>query len=131
MHANWFAMKFTLEQLEKTSKSRPQGYREDVLQLATKIDDNLYELSEDNFKTLAEKYRLPSILEMIKNTANAASDALKKGRDVRSPEEIQRILSICGTCQFFILESKRCGACGCFLQAKTLFKSWHCPKNKW
>ena len=49
-------MRFTLKQLEEKSRHRPQGYYDEVLALAIKKENGFYELSNENYAKLAEKY---------------------------------------------------------------------------
>ena len=124
-------MKFTLKQLEKKSKSRPQGYFDDVINNSKNIGNNLYELSDENFNKIAEKYKLPKKVEMIKSATkemvNIFQDKIKK----RSEENQIKILEICSKCEKYIAASNRCGQCGCFLNAKVKFTSSTCPLKKW
>jgi hypothetical protein len=39
-------------------------------------------------------------------------------------------LDICSKCEFLDI-SKYCKVCGCFLPAKTYFKNFSCPIEKW
>ncbi len=124
-------MKFSLIQLENISKNRPQGYKEDVLNLSKRIDENIYELDDESYAKLAEKYRTPSFTEKIKNISIAAKDVVKNGREARSEDEIIQNSTICTKCPFLIANSFRCGQCGCFLSVKLTLKTWHCPIKKW
>jgi len=124
-------MKFTLEQLNEKSKNRPQGYREEVLSLAKKTDNYFYELSDESFAILAEKYRMPSFLEMITNAGKAALEAANSGLDVRDKEQTETCLKICAICPHLVIDPFRCGICGCFLEYKIKLKAWHCPQNRW
>ena len=124
--------KFTLEQLEEQSKNRPQGYKDEILQIAAKINEKYYELTQEQYEYLADKYRLPSKIEMIKNLVQAAKDAAIKGLKSRSAEEVEKNLKICTNCPFLIEKGFRCGQCGCCLKYKVLLdNAWHCPQNKW
>lgn len=124
-------MIFTLKQLEEKAPKRPNGYKEEVLGLSKKISDNLYELSEENYKLIADKYRLPTRLELTKNLSNSALDLIKNGFEARSKESIEENTKICFACEFLVENEFRCGVCGCSLKAKMLMKSWKCPKKKW
>jgi hypothetical protein len=124
-------MKFTLIQLESKSKNRPRGYYDEILALSVETETRgIYELSDENYIKLAEKYRLPSILQQVKNLSSSLVE-LTKDFDKRPQEEIEKNLTICASCPFLIEESLRCGVCGCFLKTKVIYKAWHCPKNKW
>lgn len=135
-------MIFSLQQLEEKSKNRPEGYKEDVLKLSKKIDNELYELEEKDYQYLVKKYSFPPRWQMIKNVIQAATDAAKNGFDTRSPAEIESIMKDhCVQCSYFREDGPRCGHCGCFLGGikedggikwgKALLKAWHCPIDKW
>lgn len=121
---------FTLEQLEEKAKKRPQGYKQDVLAASKKIDEHTYELGDVEFSQLAEKYRLPSFLEMAKNVAQSVAIAIANP-EFRHPEKIIECAKICQSCPLFIEESNRCGSCGCYLGIKIKFAEFECPENKW
>jgi hypothetical protein len=123
-------MQFSLEQIKEASKKRPQGYLEEFLGLAVKTDGNLYELSDENFAKLAKKYRLPSMIQMIENLTKAGVDAAQDP-SLRTKEEMERNAEICSECPFLIVDSFRCGQCGCFLDIKLRLRIWKCPINKW
>ena len=124
-------MKFTLEELKQKSQSRPNGYYDDVLAAATKIDDQMYELSDEAITQIALKWRLPSYAQMIANLANAAQAAISGGLNVRNGDETTAALTICATCPYLVEAGFRCGNCGCYLDYKVQLKDWHCPMNKW
>jgi hypothetical protein len=89
--------------------------------------------------------KLPSKFQMIKNLMNAAKDAIQNGLDVRSPEDIEKALTICSECPKLVNDDGwiRCGGCGCGLGfstpdgirpsklSKLALKAWHCPIGKW
>lgn len=124
-------MRYTLRQLDKKSESRPQGYREDVLAVSKDLGNENYEITDEAYQALAEKYRLPSVRQLIANVAEAVRQAVKDGFDVRAVEEAEKYMSICVTCPFFIERDCRCGKCGCWLTGKMQLKAWHCPLKKW
>lgn len=124
-------MKYTLRQLDKKSESRPQGYREDMLAASKSLENGLYEITDEAYQALAEKYRLPSARQLISNVIDAVKQAVKEGFDVRPAEEAERYMSICVLCPLFIEKDVRCGKCGCWLSAKMQLKAWHCPLKKW
>lgn len=123
-------MKFSLKELEEHSKKRPQGYYNEVLSLSIKINNNEYELSDENFSFLAQKYRTPSLFEITKNLIQATNQAISDPT-LRSQEEIEKITKICISCPFLVEDGFRCGVCGCFLKWKARLRSWKCPKGKW
>jgi hypothetical protein len=123
-------MLFTLKQLEEKSQHRPQGYYDDVLALSIKRENDFYELSDENYVKLAEKYRMPSILQELLNLSKAAGQAIVDPT-LRSEEEKEKCLKICAACPWLIEQGYRCGICGCFLIHKVKLQTWHCPKNFW
>jgi hypothetical protein len=123
-------MQFSLEQIKEASKNRPQGYLEEVLALATKANDDWYYLSDENFAKIAVKYRLPSVVQMIKNLAQAGAEAINDPTR-RTEEEMNKIAPICAGCPYLIVDSFRCVSCGCFLDIKMQLKAWNCPLDKW
>lgn len=40
-------------------------------------------------------------------------------------------MKICIQCDKFKKMTKQCENCGCFMPAKVLVPSMHCPENKW
>jgi hypothetical protein len=133
-------MIFRLRDLEDKAKIRPHGYKDEVLAVAKKIGDELYEISESDFEKLSDKYRLPSRLQMFRNVLEAAKLVIKDGPTRRSHEEVESIMPICAKCPMLIDDEFRCGVCGCFLGGikngkfkfgKMYLANWHCPKDKW
>lgn len=43
----------------------------------------------------------------------------------------RRRLAICESCPLFQNISRRCGACGCFVDEKVKYENEKCPKGKW
>jgi len=48
-----------------------------------------------------------------------------------SPEQIEQRMSLCRMCEMYDPAQNRCNACGCFLAAKTAFRSAECDLGKW
>lgn len=40
-------------------------------------------------------------------------------------------MAICNSCEFLFEPTMQCKKCGCFVKAKTRFKSFSCPIGKW
>ena len=40
-------------------------------------------------------------------------------------------MAICKECEHFNATLRKCGKCGCFMDAKTLFMDSECPIGKW
>lgn len=123
-------MIFNLQDLEEKSKSRPQGYKEEILASAKQISKGLYELDDETFKVLAEKYRVPQIKEKLKNFFESMKD-LADDPTMRNKEEVIANLEICQVCPYLIQDGLKCGVCGCYLKAKVQFKVFKCPIKKW
>ena len=75
--------------------------------------------------------KLPSLWQQAKNFAKASVDHVKGGMHEVSPEVKQARLDTCYGCEFYIKDSGRCAACGCFLQTKARWLANSCPKGKW
>ena len=78
---------------------------------------------------------LPSFKDMAKGLFGTATDVVKgalHGEGVFVNEEVYNArISICGGCEFFRTDDKRCTQCGCFMEAKTRLKKAFCPVHKW
>jgi len=74
----------------------------------------------------------PGIKQMALNATTSLTQAMKNPARV-SPEEQQRRMDICKSCEFLINKNgfDRCGKCGCFVKWKSALESWHCPIKKW
>jgi len=84
--------------------------------------------------TSGKKFRppdMPTVPQMAKNAAGAIKDAAFSGFKKVSPEETERRKAICEDCELFNQDSRRCGACGCWIDFKSLLEAWHCPIKKW
>lgn len=75
------------------------------------------------------KDKMPSTSKMGLTLAREMVTFTKSGFKTVSPEEAQRRLGICRTCDFFT--GKRCLKCGCFMVAKTKMATTACPIGKW
>lgn len=74
---------------------------------------------------------LPPLKEQATNFIKSAAKHVVSGLK-SSPKEVQeQRMAICSSCEFFIKDSMRCGACGCYLATKTRWDSSTCPKGKW
>lgn len=51
--------------------------------------------------------------------------------DLASDVEIEKRISICESCEFYIKSTTNCKKCGCFMKIKTKFKGLSCPIQKW
>lgn len=78
-----------------------------------------------------QKPQLPSLAKQASNFLKSATKHIATGGQVVSEEQQKARLDICSGCEYFIKEQNRCGSCGCFLGAKTKWKSSSCPLGKW
>ena len=66
-----------------------------------------------------------------------AKAVVKEGRAMvqRVPpmtdEQVEARMAICRGCEMYDAAQNRCNACGCFLAAKTRFRSAECELGKW
>lgn len=89
--------------------------------------------TEDQLLTQKTK-NFPPIGTMLKTFAGALKNeagAILSGSPRISEEQAIERMNICKQCEFFVQNSQRCRKCGCFLQAKVLFRSQSCPIGKW
>ena len=130
-------MKLRISKVHAAAADRPPGYVEDVLSRGA-VDGEWLELPDEEYAELKRKYRpqpeLPSMGRMMLNAFNAAAAEVKARAEMQKPltdEEMERRLSICQACEFFIPAQGRCAKCGCFMKFKSRLRSQHCPEGKW
>lgn len=84
---------------------------------------------------MADKKEFPNFFQQVKNLSQLSGEVVKDvvtGQEIFVSEEIkQSRLEECYSCSHYEKESKRCRACGCFLDYKTSVKSATCPIMKW
>jgi hypothetical protein len=72
---------------------------------------------------------------MAKGFIGSAKDVITgvvQGEGLLVTEELHNHrMKICGGCEFFLKEDKRCSKCGCFMEAKSKFNKTYCPIEKW
>jgi hypothetical protein len=66
-----------------------------------------------------------AVLDRLRNLAGDTVLA------IASDDEIEKRISICESCEFYIKSTTNCKKCGCFMKAKTKFKGVSCPIMKW
>lgn len=72
--------------------------------------------------------QLPSLLQQASNVLTAVATMTM----APATEELKAArLSICTSCPFILPESRRCVACGCYLDIKSSYKDAKCPKDYW
>jgi len=57
--------------------------------------------------------------------------AIASGQPNVTAEEISGRMAACRQCEMYDAIHNRCNACGCFLNAKALFRSAECDLGKW
>jgi hypothetical protein len=79
--------------------------------------------------------KLPSLTDMAKGFVGSAKDIISgvvAGEGLIASDEVyNHRMKVCGGCEFFIKEDKRCSKCGCFMEAKSKFIKTNCPMDKW
>jgi hypothetical protein len=78
---------------------------------------------------------LPSLTDMAKGFIGSAKDIISgvvAGEGLIASDEVHiHRMNICGGCEFFIRDEKRCNKCGCFMEVKSKFINTTCPIDKW
>jgi len=57
--------------------------------------------------------------------------AIASGQSGVTDEEVTERMDACRACEMYDNIQNRCNACGCFLNAKALFRSAECDLGKW
>jgi len=57
--------------------------------------------------------------------------AIAAGQSGVTDDEILDRMETCRNCEMYDDQQNRCNACGCFLNAKALFRSAECDLGKW
>jgi len=57
--------------------------------------------------------------------------AIASGQSGVTDDEIVERMNTCRSCEMYDDQQNRCNACGCFLNAKALFRSAECDLGKW
>lgn len=71
---------------------------------------------------------LPSKIQMAKNLATAVAKHIASGADTVSNEEYEQRLAACNRCPNLV-ESERCGLCGCYVERKAKWATSTCPDS--
>lgn len=67
------------------------------------------------------------VVSLSKEVAKFAS----AGFPVVSDAVFEERMAICGSCESFNLQEKRCLKCGCYMEAKAKMATTKCPLGKW
>lgn len=82
-----------------------------------------------------EENKYPSPLEMAKNLVSEVAtnvSSMLDGNDLETtPENANKRLDICLSCEFFDHTQERCTKCGCFMKLKAKLLAAKCPLEKW
>lgn len=122
-----------LTKLQSVAALKPQGYYDACLQAGTVVDDNL-ELSERAFAELRARFSPPPRGTQIRSFVGAVAAecaAVATGEPAVEPEQKAERISICESCEFLVSTDRRCGKCGCWMEAKAGFRTQQCPESKW
>ena len=65
----------------------------------------------------------PSFFQMAKSFTKDLAKYVKEGAPNVTPEDYEKRLDTCRSCEFLIEKSMRCGACGCLLEHKAKWKT--------
>lgn len=63
--------------------------------------------------------------------SNSIFDHIDKFLDKETLDLSKKRLSMCQECKHFNSDTKRCGICSCFMEAKTRLRNANCPIEKW
>jgi hypothetical protein len=61
----------------------------------------------------------------------AEAVAIASGQSGVTDDEVMERMTTCRSCEMYDDQQNRCNACGCFLNAKALFRSAECDLGKW
>jgi hypothetical protein len=73
-------------------------------------------------------------IDLAKRLAGAVvkeAVAIASGQSGVTDDEIVERMNTCRSCEMYDDQQNRCNACGCFLNAKALFRSAECDLGKW
>jgi hypothetical protein len=128
-------MIFLVHELNEKSKERPFGYKNLVLKLSKKLDHGCFELSQENYNFIKQKYGdRTNIIWKIKNFFKSIFQILNSiftGKVFSTYLLKQKRMSVCKKCENFQKKTKTCKICTCFMPFKTKFLAMKCPINKW
>jgi hypothetical protein len=72
---------------------------------------------------------------MAKGFVGSAKDIISGvvvGEGLIASDEVHaHRMKVCGGCEFFLKEDKRCSKCGCFMEVKSKFIKTTCPLDRW
>lgn len=70
-----------------------------------------------------------SLADMASGLLKSTVQIVQRGR--ATEEERATRIDLCKKCEHFILKSKQCSQCGCYMEAKTWIKAASCPIGSW
>lgn len=123
---------FLIDDIAKASQDRPQGYLEDMLEKASRIDETHIHFEEDAYFHLVEKYSRPSVKQQIVNLSASAAKWVEGGMKLAPKEARAERAAICDACEFLDRSGvfHKCSKCGCCM-IKLCLASESCPVGKW
>jgi len=78
-----------------------------------------------------ERYLDKKAKKEEKLSKSSILDLLDKDKYSHDLEEINKRISICESCEYFIKITKQCSKCGCFMKLKTRLTDASCPIGRW
>ena len=86
----------------------------------------------DNKKDDSENYvKPPSFFQMVKTFTTELATYIANGSPNVTTEDYVSRLEVCESCPHFMVQSARCGKCGCLMEHKAKMKTSDCPIGKW
>jgi len=67
----------------------------------------------------------------LESMGDIIKEAMETGEVKAAPEIINKRCKTCELCEEFIDHIRKCRACGCYMDLKTVLKATKCPLNKW
>ena len=82
-----------------------------------------------------EDCREPSLAQKLKNLSGTMKDVMKKvatdGEIMANKELVDKRMKLCEECSEFIQKTRKCKACGCYLDLKIKLTAAKCILDEW
>lgn len=115
--------------IEARAKDRPDGYVDEVMSMASRVDGDEVEIPDKAYAALLDKYRGgPTIPELVENFAGAMMRWAGAGFPTVSRETFDDRLVACTSCEHWT--GSKCIKCGCY-RLKMWLSTEHCPIGNW
>ena len=152
-------MKISLKLLKEYSSKRPDGYYDDVVSKG-RIEGSYLEITPSAYNALLQRYNNQTTIQNVLNNvipllkresccsksmpsvpvqlSNVIGAMVRVGENIINNKPVlisdidrDKRLEICGTCEHYNIEKKRCSICGCKMSIKVALSSEKCPNGKW